>query len=142
MFENPNVAAAFIAVSGSLVTTLLVLFVTHWQKTGLSASEQEVQSRAAYVQLLQTRVSELETNLRSASERENQLSQRIRLDGYNLDRRWRHLANALVQYALILKLRLARLSTEDIPPFTGWDRFLEEGGELHDEWEPDQKRII
>lgn len=139
-----NAVAAYIAVGGSLLTSAIVIVFTDWRKrrtdsfTALqtqarSASDREIEARAEYVELLQKRVSELEGELDKARRMASDLMNTFRQDYNSLERRYRHLVAGLVTYSSICKLKLDGLG-EKIPPFDGWNRFIEEGGEPRPEW--------
>lgn len=48
-------------------------------------------------------------------------------------RRYRHFVSALLQHLVIMRCALRKVGIH-LPPFTGLDRFEEEGGEAREEW--------
>lgn len=128
-----TVAAALIAAIVGPFIAVLTTRVSLRRQSRVDAENTEVTVRAKFVQDLTARVSDLEGRLDRASKRERDLVDRYRQDIESVDRRWRHLTNNLLAYSQVIVAKL-RASGIDVPPFTGWDRFVEEGGTVRREW--------
>lgn len=144
IFDSPNIAAAVIAASASIIVTFGSIAFTDRRKVRTVASEKEVEARADYVELLQRRVGELEGRIDEASKREREeailrwqrerdAEARCREELRKLESMWRHLTTSLVQWAIVLKVKLEEKG-ESVPPFTGLRRFEEEGGNVPEQW--------
>lgn len=138
--ESATLLSTAISVGVGGAVSLLVTRATERHRGQLTASEREIEVRANFVTQLQesvrsanVRITELEQAIAMSFRREQELAQRYRVAEADLERRWRHLSNGLWQYALIIKARLEKHG-EDVPPFTGWEKFLEEGGRLPPGW--------
>lgn len=128
-------AVAALAIGG--IVTFLVTRFSDRAKTRDSnasrASDAEITVRAKFVTDLAQRVGDLEQRLDRANQRERELVERYRADTEAIERRYRHLTSSLVFHAAILRRHLVRCG-EQVPLFTGWDKFIEEGGQVREEW--------
>lgn len=150
-----------VAVQAALVSVLLggaMAWITarasERSKATNAAQQQEITVRAQLVVDMQRELGDLRGALNSAWAREQEAARRHReemaaadqrsRDAFqqyqaemdDLDRRWRHLANAFMQREVVFRRLLSRsgIPEESIPEFKGFDRFEEEGGTVRDEW--------
>lgn len=154
-FESPNVVAALVAGFIAIASAFGVSSYTGRRTNTHNASEKEVEARAAYVKLLQDRVIQLEARIDEAekaartadakfwdqlreldSDYRNKMrdaAEAHRRQMIESERQWRYLGNNLVQYCLVLKLKLEEKG-ETVPKFTGFDSFELAGGNVPDQW--------
>lgn len=139
--STPNIVSALLAGFVSLVCTFGVVVFTDKRKIRVTASEREVEARADFVELLQKRVVDLEGRLDMAARREAEMTNDFRRQYHDLERRYRHLVAGLVTYSVALTYKLKQLGVTDIPEFTGWGKFMEEGGDLNPQWQETLNRM-
>lgn len=131
---NPNIISAFLGAATSIICTFgIIKFSKHE-----SASEREIEARADFVELLQKRVGELENRIDTILRREVTSINKLRQEQNDLDRRYRHLVSGLITYSNVLTHKLNQLGAIDLPLFTGWEKFLAEGGDIRPEWKGEQ----
>jgi CheY-like chemotaxis protein len=90
----------------------------------------EIEARAGFVGQLQRRCEYLEGQLDTVLRRLSEALANLEA----MERRWRHFANSLITYASIVTTKAEAVGVA-VPTFTGYDRFVEEGGVLEDHWQ-------
>ena len=132
---NPIIGLVAILLTG-FVTFLVTKFTDRAKLDAAgskAAADQEIIVRAELVTHLVSRVRDLEERVDAASRRERELVERYRVDTEAIEQRYRHLTSSLVFHAAVLRRQLYRAGLKP-PEFTGWDKFIEEGGFVREEW--------